>query len=52
MGTNNMHQEIRDAVTKMCLKFNNKYWQNCDEKDLYPGDYIKEIAKEILKKIK
>ena len=27
MSTNNMHQEIRDAVTKMCLKFNNKYWQ-------------------------
>ena len=44
MGTNNMHQEIRDAVTKMCLKFNNKYWQNCDEKDLYPGEFVKELT--------
>jgi len=39
-----MHQEIRDAVTKMCLKFNNKYWQNCDEKDLYPGEFVKELT--------
>ena len=44
MGTNNMHQEIRDAVNKMCLKFNNKYWQNCDEKDLYPGEFVKELT--------
>ena len=39
-----MHQEIRDAVTKMCLKFNNKYWQNCDEKDLYPSEFVKELT--------
>ena len=44
MGTNNIHQEIRDAVTKMCLKFSNKYWHNCDEKDLYPVEFVKELT--------
>ena len=44
MSTNNMHQEIRDAVSKMCLKFDNKYWQNCDEKDLYPTEFVNELT--------
>ena len=44
MSTNNMHQEIRDAVGKMCLKFDNKYWQNCDEKDLYPTEFVNELT--------
>ena len=44
MSTNNMHQEIRDAVCKMCLKFDNKYWQNCDEKDLYPTEFVNELT--------
>ena len=44
MSTNNMHQEIRDAVSKMRLKFDNKYWQNCDEKDLYPTEFVNELT--------
>ena len=44
MSTNNMHQEIRDAVSKMCQKFDNKYWQNCDEKDLYPTEFVNELT--------
>ena len=44
MSTNDMHQEIRDAVSKMCLKFDSKYWQNCDEKDLYPTEFVNELT--------
>ena len=43
MGTNNIHQEIRDAVTKMCLKFNNKYWLFTNLDTSNSNDYSSEL---------
>ena len=38
------HVEIRDAVSKLCLKFDGKYWQNCDKNNLYPSEFVNAIT--------
>ena len=38
------HVEIRDAVSKLCLKFDSKYWQNCDKNNLYPTEFVNALT--------
>ena len=34
------HNEIRQAVAKLCLKFDSKYWQKCDAERAYPTEFV------------
>ena len=38
------HLEIRDAVTKLCSKFSSNYWQNCDQNNYYPKEFVKALT--------
>ena len=38
------HVEIRDAVSKLCLKFDGKYWQNCDKNNSYPTEFVNALT--------
>ncbi len=35
-----MHQEIRDAVTRLCADFPNEYWRKLDAERAYPRDFV------------
>jgi hypothetical protein len=32
------HDEIRDAVGKLCAQFSGEYWRDLDKRDAYPSD--------------
>ena len=38
------HVEIRNAVSKLCAKFDNKYWQKCDADRAYPSDFVESLT--------
>ena len=38
------HVEIRDAVSKLCLKFDGEYWQNCDKNNSYPTEFVNALT--------
>ena len=38
------HVEIRDAVSKLCLKFDGKYWKNCDKNNSYPTEFVNALT--------
>ena len=38
------HVEIRDAVSKLCLKFDGKFWQNCDKNNSYPTEFVNALT--------
>lgn len=38
------HAEIRDAVTRLCADFDNKYWQACDADRAYPTDFVQALT--------
>ena len=40
MSDQNSLQQIRDSVSKLCSDFDSKYWQEIDEKSLYPEKFI------------
>ena len=45
MSDQNSLQQIRDSVSKLCSDFDSKYWQEIDEKSLYPEKFINELTK-------
>ena len=45
MSDQNSIQQIRDSVSKLCSDFDSKYWQEIDEKSLYPEKFIEELTK-------
>ena len=45
MSDQNSLQQIRDSVSKLCSDFDSKYWQEIDEKSLYPEKFIEELTK-------
>ena len=45
MSEQNSLQQIRDSVSKLCSDFDSKYWQEIDEKSLYPEKFINELTK-------
>ena len=38
------HIDIREAVSKLCLKFDGKYWQNCDRNNSYPEEFVQALT--------
>ena len=38
------HIEIREAVSKLCNKYDGKYWQNCDRNNSYPKEFVQELT--------
>ena len=38
------HVEIRDAVSKLCLKFDGKYWQNFDKNNSYTTEFVNALT--------
>ena len=38
------HLDIRDAVAKLCSKFSSNYWQNCDQNNNYPKEFVKALT--------
>lgn len=38
------HDEIRDAVGKLCAQFSGEYWRDLDKRDAYPSDFVKEMT--------
>ena len=45
MSDQNSLQQIKDSVSKLCSDFDSKYWQEIDEKSLYPEKFIEELTK-------
>ena len=45
MSDQNSLQQIKDSVSKLCSDFDSKYWQEIDEKSLYPEKFINELTK-------
>ena len=39
-----MHQDIRDAVAKLCEKFPGEYWRKLDETRSYPSEFVTELT--------
>ena len=44
MIENESHPEIRDAVRKLCTKFDGSYWRKLDEKSAYPTEFVNELT--------
>ena len=42
----NSHQDIRDAVAKLCTRFPNSYWRALDSSRGYPDAFIKVLNEE------
>ena len=45
MSDQNSLQQIKDSVSKLCSDFDSKYWQDIDEKSVYPEKFINELTK-------
>ena len=45
MSDQNSLQQIKDSVSKLCSDFDSKYWQEIDEKSVYPEKFINELTK-------
>jgi len=38
------HQLIRESVRKLCAKYTDQYWSDCDQNHLFPQDYYDAMA--------
>ncbi len=38
------HQDIRDAVAKLCAQFPGEYWRNLDRERAYPKEFVKALT--------
>jgi len=38
------HQDIREAVAKLCLDFPGTYWQECDREQAYPAEFVQALT--------
>ena len=38
------HQEIRDSVQKLCIRFPGEYWRRCDREQAYPSEFVKALT--------
>jgi acyl-CoA dehydrogenase len=38
------HQDIRDAVVRLCADFPGSYWQACDRDQAYPSEFVKALT--------
>src|SRR2546426_9636069 len=42
--TDDTHEAIRDGVRQVCAKFDDTYWQRCDEAHEFPWDFYEALA--------
>ena len=40
----NSQREIREAVSKLCARFGDDYWRECDERSAYPEEFVKTLS--------
>ncbi|RXV59140.1 acyl-CoA dehydrogenase [Roseovarius sp. A46] len=40
------HQEIRDAVAKLCAGFPSEYWRKLDQERAYPSDFVTALTEQ------
>src|SRR6202140_1819881 len=40
----NSQREIRQAVSKLCARFGDDYWRECDERSAYPEEFVKTLS--------
>ena len=38
------HQEIREAVRKLCAQFPGEYWRKLDAERAYPAEFVKALT--------
>jgi acyl-CoA dehydrogenase len=43
-GVDEAHEAIRDGIRRVCARFDDVYWQRCDEEHEFPWDFYKELA--------
>jgi acyl-CoA dehydrogenase len=41
-----LQRSLRDAVTKICMRFDDDYWLQCDRDGKFPHEFYKELASE------
>ncbi|MBC7138934.1 MAG: acyl-CoA/acyl-ACP dehydrogenase [Defluviimonas sp.] len=41
----NEQRELRDAIGKVCAKFDLAYWRDCDASERYPEEFYREMVK-------
>ncbi|MBW3098962.1 acyl-CoA dehydrogenase family protein [Pseudohoeflea coraliihabitans] len=46
MTTIEMHEEIRDAVAKLCEGFPGEYWRQKDEQRAYPSEFVTALTEQ------
>ena len=46
MTPSDPHQDIRDAVRRLCARFPGSYWQALDRERAYPGEFVKALTEE------
>ena len=46
MATIEMHEEIRDAVARLCEDFPGEYWRKLDEKRAYPSEFVAALTEQ------
>ena len=44
MAITDDHQDIRDAVVRLCAKFPGEYWRDLDRERAYPGEFVKALT--------
>ena len=40
------HQEIRDAVVRLCREFPGSYWQQLDREQAYPDAFVQALTEQ------
>ena len=40
------HQEIRDAVAKLCAGFPGEYWRDLDRERAYPSEFVSALTEQ------
>lgn len=43
-GLNEQQKELRDAIGKVCAKFDLAYWRDCDGSERYPEEFYREMV--------
>ncbi len=46
MTPDDTHQDIRDAVRRLCARFPGGYWQALDRERAYPAEFVKALTDE------
>jgi acyl-CoA dehydrogenase len=44
-GMIDSHQEIREAVIRLCADFPGEYWRKLDREDAYPSEFVEALTK-------